>query len=49
MSFSRFKVILANTHLSPVDQENTSEEYPEGETGNGDDTSAEKVLPLDAR
>ena len=49
MSFSRFKATWANIHLPPVDQGNASDEDPEGETGNGDDTSAEEVLPLEAR
>ena len=49
MPFYRSKAIRSNIHLSPVGQENASEEYPEEETGNGDNTSSEEVLKLDVR
>ena len=49
MSCSRFKEIRENIHLSPVEQENASEEDYKGETGNGYGTSSKEVSPLDAR
>ena len=49
MSFYRSKVICSNIYLSPVGQDNASEEYPEAETGNGDNICSEDVLNLDVR
>ena len=47
MYFSRVKAVWESIHLSPVDQDNASEEDLEGETVNGYNTSSEEVLPLD--
>ena len=40
---------MENIHFSLFDQDNTSEKDSKGETGNGDDTSIEEVLPLNIK
>ena len=49
VSFSRFKTMWENIHLSSIDQENEPEKDPERETVNWDETSTEEVLSIDAR